>query len=253
MLCRLIGLSISTWTAYREELIARLKLARMAAWERVRAKEWEREQPQIPPREFKVDDKVRIVNHQRATTLGRVLKWRPKYLGPYVVVARNGPTEYTVVDPKNFSDTRKYNIDDLKPYVEFALRSNLFSGTCPKVVPENLPPPETHTVEEEVVKIHDDIMRGNQKMYLVQYAHLDEGYKQWLPESLLFCPKLIQEYEHRKKHPIFRPPVILGLPRPRPRSLAPKTKEGSIQEVSASRVDRLMVRYADRYLIRLAS
>ena len=188
------------WTQFREEMLARMETARRAANTRSFEAQKKLVDDARPLREFRAGDRVRIKNHVKSVHQGRVYKWRPLFLGPYVVVARRGPTEYIVAHEENSEDIRYYNVDDIKPYREYALRSHLFSNLCPaKYSP--ISTPEFHSTEHEVVRVHDHKEVGGENHYLVEFEGLDSSLRQWLPESFTQCPELIQQYMNRKEGP----------------------------------------------------
>lgn len=238
------------WNEAREEYIARLQLARDVAWDRVKAEQRALSQPSVPIREFEVGDKVRIRNFEpKKKNYGPILKWRSKFIGPYTIIARNGPTEYTVQNDVVSKDRRRYNVDDIKLYREFALRSALFSGQYPSMIPP-MKDPDQFAIEEEVERVLDCKMENDKKLYLVRFAGVDMAFDQWLHESLMFCPKKIAEYEARTtqgpKIPKLR---MIGPKRPLPREFKSKATEVSAivideqTEISMERIEKLEQRY----------
>ena len=188
------------WTEFREEIIARLNVAKQAANFNTYQAQQKLVDESKPLREFQTGDRVRIKNHVKSVHQGRVFKWRPLFLGPYVVEARRGPTEYVVVNENNPMDRRFYNVDDIKAYREYALRSHLFSNLCPaKYTPISMP--EYHSTEHEVLRVYDHKVVGGETHYLIEFVGLGSAHRQWLPESFTRCPDLIHDYHNRVEGP----------------------------------------------------
>ena len=194
------------WNKFREELIARLEINRMAANRKVLTGMEKLVDPNRPLREYRQGDRVRIKNYVKNARTGKVFKWRPQYLGPYIIKARKGPTEYTVHHENNSADTRNYNVDDIKPYRQSALRSQLFTSTCPKTA-QLIPHPENIATEEEVEQILDHKEVQGQRHYLIKYYNKDAAFNQWIPEPFTMCPEMIKSYHQRLARTRPAPPL----------------------------------------------
>ena len=242
------------WTKMREEVLARLRVLRNVGNQNTAKFQEKQADPSTPLREFEVGDFVRIRNMVKQPRHGLVTKWRPNYLGPYVVKARTGPTEYTVQNVENHSDIRKYNVNDLKAHREFALRSTLFSKACP-AVPVEVSAPEFHMDETEVERVENSKLVGDAQYYLVKFKGLDEAFRMWLPVTLMKCPKLISAY-HQRARVAHLPPPRLPLPPtpgfkpPRPRARSPHRYIPPQTSLITSnpRYSKLMYRSIKKYL-----
>ena len=197
-----------TWVQQREHMIARMQTNYAKAWHKIKKmEEPDQDVVPIPLREFQVNNEVFIRNFtlgEKGQGGGRVRKWRQRFIGPYLVLARLNPTEYKLRSLMNPNDVRYYNIDDIKPKYESAYRSILLGNQLPPVHP-TLPSREFHSIETPVERILDSRLVKGTQYYRVQYQGLDEAFNQWIPEDLLNCPNLIDEYVRRvNRQPPYR-------------------------------------------------
>jgi transposase InsO family protein len=196
------------WIEMRQELLARVLLARQVAMERTAEAITCREQqaPNTPLREYQPGVWVLIRNFAKLSQGQRARKWLPKFLGPYRILAPLGPTEYRVVSNANDNDVRQYNVDDLKPYHEFALRSPGSSNLLP-VNPQGTGL-DRNAEEWDVEKVIAHRIIGSRHptpYYLVRYKGKDSSFDQWVPEALTRCPQAIHNFHTRQNAPL-RPP-----------------------------------------------
>lgn len=157
---------------------------------------------QQPPRTVKVGDKVMIRNHTAYidTENRRTHKWEPRFIGPYLVRERQGEVTYLVANPADNSDKRVIRIDDMKRFYPRVMRK-------PQHVRiEDLPVTgDSHgfdTIDDdecEVERILDRRLwsragKKNEYEYLVRYKNLPFTHDEWVHESDLFAPDLIERY-----------------------------------------------------------
>ena len=211
-----------TWAQQREQMIARMQTNYAKAWHKIKKmEEPDQDALFVPLREFRTNDEVFIRNFtlgERGQGGGKVRKWRQRFIGPYLVLARLNPTEYKLRSLMNPNDVRYYNVDDIKPKYESAYRSILLGNQLPPVHP-TLPSREFHSIETPVERILDSRLVKDTQYYLVKYQGLDDAFNQWLPVDLLNCPNLIDEYVRRvnrqppyRRHvPRFQPPQNPGV------------------------------------------
>jgi hypothetical protein len=188
-------LSEPAWTKAREEVLARLKVMRNIANLRSERAREKLVNPAMGLREFKAGDMVLIRNRAKAKTPGPVKKWRSNYLGPYRVKARVGPTEYVLVHETNDSDVRRRNIDDIKPYRDYALRSNWFAKACPEkdIWDDSM---DMEGIETEIDKIVQSKMVGKTLYYYVHFKGQEDAHNLWIPETLINSSRLVRLF-HR--------------------------------------------------------
>lgn len=187
------------WTKFREEMLARLQLARSQVF--LSRPVHNTVSPNLPEvREFPVDSLVSIWNFARTQKFGHFSKWRPKFLGPYKVLARTGPTEYTVQHCENTRDIRYYNVDDIKAYHEFGLKTVIPESKLvnkPIEVPPSSTPDEKVTEEVEIESIVSSKFIDKTEYFLVKFLHKHSSHNQWLTSSHLFCPDIIDKFRAR--------------------------------------------------------
>jgi hypothetical protein len=186
------------WVALRQELIARVRMAREVARDRTEAAIQRRveEAPDVPIREYRPGQWVLIRNFAKAHQGHKARKWLPRFLGPYRIVARVGPTEYKVVAVDNAADVRQYNVDDIKPYKEFALRTEVHSKLLPAFARDE--GVSRFAEEWDVARVLDRRTIGTRPAityYLLRYDGRDAAYDQWVPEAHTRCPEAIRRYE----------------------------------------------------------
>jgi hypothetical protein len=186
------------WITLRQELIARVRHAREVARQRTEEaiKRREEEAPDVPIRVYRPGRKVLIRNFAKAHHGQKARKWLPKFIGPYKILAQLGPTEYKVMSVDNENDIRQYNVNDVKPYKEFALRSDVNSKMLPAFARGEYV--DRFAEEWDVARVLDKRTIGSRQpttYYLIRYEGRDSGYDQWVPEAHTRCPEAIQQYE----------------------------------------------------------
>ena len=154
------------------------------------------------PRTFAVGDKVMIRNH--TVTIDpkhrRTHKWAPRFIGPYVVVAKQGDITYKVANPADNADKRVISVDDMKKCYPRVLRQTRNVRVEDLTITGDSHDFNRIDVDEtEVDRILDRRLwsmsgKKNEYEYLVRYKNLPATHDEWILEKDLFAPDLVAEF-----------------------------------------------------------
>ena len=141
---------------------------------------------------FQVGDQV-MLRTKELLDAAEIGKLRPRWEGPFPVVALAGPNTYTLALPKRFQCSPTVNVDRLKPYHRRTDRPD-----APGPVAGGGPQAGEYVVEQ---LLNRKVFRGK-PYYLVRWQGHASADDSWEPvENLNNCPERLAEYEaaaHRR-------------------------------------------------------